>query len=148
MADIQFYHLNTPLERVLPKLLEKSYQGGFKTRVKMASEEKAEWMNGMLWTYNPDSFLPHGTSNDGDGANQPIYLTAANDNPNEANLMVVTDGSTAEMNDNVKRVLDIIDSADEQAVESARVRQQQYQAQGHAVSCVRQTATGWEKLSV
>jgi DNA polymerase-3 subunit chi len=146
MTDIQFYYLSAPLERVLPKLLEKSLAGGFRARVKFASEEKAENMNTLLWTYNPDAFLPHGTAKDGYGEQQPVYLTAADDNPNRADLIVITDGSKIEEDAGVKRVLDLVESADEAALGSADERQRAYAAQGHSVSCVRQTASGgWEK---
>lgn len=147
MTDIQFYHLtSTPLERALPKLLEKALQGGFRTLVLMESDDKVEAMNNQLWTYDPDSFLPHGTAMDGNGAAQPIFLTAKEEHPNHANLLVVTDGSELDFDANVKRVLDIFDGNDETATANARKRWKKYQGEGHQVSYIKQTATGsWEK---
>ena len=146
MTDIQFYHLFQSLERFLPKLLEKSLQGGFRTRVKLASSDQAEAMNGLLWTYSPDSFLPHGTAKDGYSEAQPIYLTAAHDDPNQADMVIVTDGTALEKDDVVKRLLDIVDGNDEQAVAQACARQQRYQEKGHNVTYVRQMPNGtWEK---
>lgn len=147
MTDVQFYHLtSTPLERVLPKLLEKSLQSGFKVLVKLATEEKAELLNTLLWTYNPDSFLAHGTAKDGNAALQPVYLTAAAENPNQASLFIVTDGSEIEAVPELKRVLDIVDANDETAVKDAERRMAQYRKEGLNVSCVRQTISGgWEK---
>ena len=147
MTDIQFYFLAMPLDRMLPKLLEKAFAGGMKTRVKFASEEKAELMNTLLWTYDPDSFLPHGTKKDGNGALQPIYLTASNDNPNAASLVIVTDGSEISADAPPQRAFDIVEAHDEAAMNAAQSRLGQYRQQGHAVSCVRQTPSGaWEKL--
>jgi DNA polymerase-3 subunit chi len=147
MTDIQFYHLtSTPLERALPKLLEKAVQGGFKALVLMESDAKAGAMSEQLWTYDPASFLPHGTSADGYGSEQPIYLTASEDNPNHADLLVVTDGSELEFDDTFKRVLDMFDGTDEEAVAKARGRWKKYQAAGHSVAYIKQTASGgWEK---
>jgi DNA polymerase-3 subunit chi len=149
MTDIQFYHLtSTPLERALPKLLEKSLQAGFKARVKLESEEKAEWMNGVLWTYHPDAFLPHGTRKDGYSEEQPIYLTEGDENPANADLLVVTDGTLAKAEPALKRVLDIFDGRDDAQVASARERWKQYQAQGLTVTYIRQNdAGGWEKAA-
>lgn len=149
MSDIQFYILNAPLERVLPKLLEKSLAGGFRALVKMASEEKAETMSTLLWTYNPDSFLPHGTAKDGYGEQQPIFLTAADENPNRADLVVITDGTEIEAESAIRRVLDLVEAGDAAGLSAAGARQRKYAAEGHSVSCVRQTPTGgWEKQPV
>lgn len=147
MTDIQFYHLtSTPLERALPKLLEKCLQGGFTTRIKLESDEKAEWMNTLLWIYNPDSFLPHGTAKDGYSEAQPIYLTAGDDNANNADLLIVTDGSTVKPEPELKRMLDVFDGNDEAATAGARERWKHYQDQGHPVVYIKQTPSGsWEK---
>jgi len=147
MTEIQFYHLtSSPLERALPKLLEKAVQGGFKVLVLMESEEKTEWMNNLLWTYDPASFLPHGTAKDGYETLQPVYLTAKDENPNFADLMVVTNNTAQDVKDNFRRMLDIFDGNDETATSRARARWKQYQSDGHNVSYIKQNAAGgWEK---
>jgi DNA polymerase-3 subunit chi len=147
MTEIQFYHLtSTPLERALPKLLEKALQGGFRTLVLMGSDEKAEAMNDQLWVYDAASFLPHGTAKDGSDEDQPIYLSTKAHNPNHADLLVVTDGSELEFDPTLKRVLDIFDGTDDAATANARKRWKKYQSEGHQVTYVKQTAAGsWEK---
>lgn len=78
MTTVQFYHLiTTPLERALPKLLEKAYGGGFKTLLVAESDERVEQLNQLLWTYDPNSFLPHGSVQDGDSEQQPILLATS-----------------------------------------------------------------------
>ena len=62
MTEILFYHLQRqPLERVLPPLLEKSLERGWRVVVQAASDERVEALDAHLWTYRDDSFLPHGT---------------------------------------------------------------------------------------
>ena len=62
MSRVDFYHLqNQRLEDVLPKLLEKAYGTGKKIVVKIGNEERVEFLNSLLWTYNDTSFLPHGS---------------------------------------------------------------------------------------
>ena len=69
MADIWFYHLmRQPLERVLPPLLEKSLERGWRAVVQTASEERLRALDDHLWTYSDESFLAHGTAGDGDPA--------------------------------------------------------------------------------
>ena len=96
MTKIDFYHLqNQTLENVLPKLLEKSYQLGKKILVKIGNEERIDFINNLLWTYDEESFLPHGSKKDGHAEMQPIWLTSEDKNPNNADFLFLTDGATA-----------------------------------------------------
>jgi DNA polymerase-3 subunit chi len=62
MTEVLFYHLqNQAAESVLPPLLERSLERGWKVVVQTASEERADAIDAHLWTYSDDSFLPHGT---------------------------------------------------------------------------------------
>ena len=68
MSRVDFYHLqNQRLEDVLPKLLEKAYATGNKIAVKIGNDERVDFLNALLWTYNDTSFLPHGSRKDGSG---------------------------------------------------------------------------------
>ena len=149
MADIQFYHLlSTSLERALPKLLEKALAGEFRVLVRVESEARGEQLNTELWTYNPNNFLPHGTAKDGFAEEQPIYITAGQENPNNANLLVITDGSKPESFNGFTRMLDIFDGANDDSVTKARARWSQYKNEGHNLTYIKQTsAGGWEKMA-
>ena len=66
MTEILFYHLHRqPLERVLPTLLERSLERGWRVVVQASSEERVEALDAHLWTFRDDSFLPHGTGGRG-----------------------------------------------------------------------------------
>ena len=85
MTEVLFYHLeHQPLERVLPSLVEKTLERGWRAVVQAGSEERVEALDMLLWTYREESFLPHGTRRDGNPAAQPVYLTTGEDNPNGA----------------------------------------------------------------
>ena len=89
MSEIRFYHLQrASLEDTLPVILERAYGRGDRILVMTGSSERAEALASHLWTYKPDSFLPHGTAKDGAAAEQPIYLTAEAENPNAAKLLM------------------------------------------------------------
>lgn len=142
-ADIRFYHLTaTPLERALPQLLEKALGAGFHAVVKVADEAALDALNTQLWTYNPNSFLPHGGEKDGHASAQPIYLTRAEENPNGAKLLAVTDGSTSSAPESYERVLDLFDGSDENAVQAARTRWKTYKDAGYALQYWQQTESG------
>ena len=85
MTDISFYHLTIrSLENVLPKLLEKTLEAGDRAVIFVSSEERVKELDDLLWTFDPKSWLPHGTSKDGYAAEQPVWITCENDNPNNA----------------------------------------------------------------
>ncbi|MCS5608435.1 MAG: DNA polymerase III subunit chi, partial [Alphaproteobacteria bacterium] len=93
MPEVGFYHLlHMPLERALPKLLEKALERGHRAIVLTGSKERAEDLNAALWTYEERSWLPHGSAGDGSPETQPIYLTAEEENPNGADILVAVDG--------------------------------------------------------
>ena len=147
MTEIFFYHLtSTSLDHALPKLLEKTMQGSFRVLVKVTSTEEAERLNSWLWSYNPESFLPHGTAKDGYSEQQPIFISPEEENPNGANLIIMTCGQFLSSTGDYSRVLDIFNGEDEAQVSAARERWKNYSAQGHALSYIRQNASGsWEK---
>lgn len=149
MTKIDFYHLqNQTLENVLPKLLEKSYQLGKKILVKIGNEERVDFINNLLWTYNEESFLPHGSKKDGHAEMQPIWLTSGDDNPNNAEFLFLTDGATADCEEIAKfeRVFNIFDGNSQTAVENARNLWKNLKQQSFDISYWKRAATGiWEK---
>ncbi|MGD9538188.1 MAG: DNA polymerase III subunit chi [Alphaproteobacteria bacterium] len=147
MTEIGFYHLrSTPLEKALPRLLEKAVEGGHRAVVMAGSAERVAWLDATLWSYDPASFLPHGTARDGHAERQPIYLTTREENPNGADLLVLIDGIEPTHLGGFTRCLDLFDGGDPAAVEAARGRWKARKAQGHAVTYHQQTDGGrWEK---
>ncbi|MGH7052935.1 MAG: DNA polymerase III subunit chi [Stellaceae bacterium] len=148
MAEIGFYHLTaTPLERVLPRLLERAAEGGYRILVRAASAERVEHLNAVLWTYDEASFLPHGSARDGNAAVQLIYLTEGEDNPNGASMLVLVDAGDGLAADlpRFARIADLFDGGDPAAVAAARGRWREARAAGHALTYWQQTPSGWER---
>ncbi len=133
MTEILFYHLqNQPLERVLPTLLEKSLERGWRMVVQAASDERIDALDAHLWTYRDDSFLPHGTYREAEAAAQPVVLTIHDSNPNAANVRFLVDGvglpaDVAEY----QRVVLLFDGTDDDAVAQARGHWSAAKAAGH-----------------
>lgn len=146
-TSIQFYHLlHTPLERALPKLLERVLSQGSRALVRTGSEAEAEKLCELLWTFDPAGFIPHGTKKDGRENEQPIFLTASHDNPNGADILILTDGSSAEDAASFTKVLDMFDGTDDAAVLSARGRWKSYKDLGVELTYYKQQPSGgWEK---
>lgn len=147
MTEIRFYHLQrTPLEGALPVLLEKTVERGWRAVVMARSKERVESLNGMLWTYRNEAFLPHGSSEDGNAALQPIWLTESDENPNNASVLFLTDGAVSENTAMFDLCCELFDDGDAETVDAARGRWSAYLKAGHHLTYWQQnTAGGWEK---
>jgi DNA polymerase III subunit chi len=145
MAEVGFYHLLTmTVDRALPKLLERAVAENQRIVVVAGSAERVDYLNGLLWTYDEASFLPHGGSRDGSAARQPIWLAAMDENPNGATWVMLIDGARADLT-RYQRCFDIFDGNDAVAVAAARQRWSEAKAAGHNLTYWQQTERGWEK---
>src|SRR6187399_2925865 len=76
MTETLFYHLERrALDDVLPGLVGKSLQRGWRAAIKTDSSERSDTLDTLLWTYDDQSFLPHAQQGDGDAAAQPVLIT-------------------------------------------------------------------------
>ena len=148
MTEILFYHLQgQKLEGVLPALLEKSIERGWKVIVQSASEERVEALDAHLWTYRDDSFMPHGTWREQDSAQQPVLLTITDSNPNAASVRFLIDGAPMPADaEAYARIVLLFDGEDEEAVAAARERWSDAKAKGFAATYWQPDANGrWVK---
>jgi DNA polymerase-3 subunit chi len=149
VTEVSFYHLQRmTLEEALPKLLERALERGMHAVVLARSKERVERLNEVLWTYDPGSFLPHGSADDGEAGRQAIYLTTEEENPNGARLLFLVDGGSPSFADSFDRVIDIFDGNDGEAVQAARERWKVARSAGHEVTYWKQSDAGrWEKAN-
>ncbi|HEV8025834.1 MAG TPA: DNA polymerase III subunit chi [Stellaceae bacterium] len=146
MTEVGFYHLrSTPLERALPRILERALTEGHRVVVMAGSAERVDHLDALLWTYDDASFLPHGTARDGSGDRQPVWLTTADENPNGATMLVLVDGACSARLDAYARCFDMFDGNDEAAVTAARERWREAKAAGHRLVYWEQSEGKWEK---
>jgi DNA polymerase III subunit chi len=136
VTEILFYQLKgqTP-EQVLPALLQKSLERGWRVVVQGSSEERIEALDAHLWTWRDDSFLPHGTWRDAEAAQQPILLTLNDDNPNGAVVRFLVEGATMPEDARAyQRVVLLFDGEDADALENARARWSEAKSAGFEVT--------------
>ncbi len=123
MGRIDFYHLTkNTLDEALPKLAFKAYETGKKIKIKVGTEQRVDFINSLLWTFDEESFLPHGTKKEGNAELQPIYLSPDDENPNKATLLFAVDGAniTPENTHNFERIFYIFDANNNQELQNAR----------------------------
>jgi DNA polymerase-3 subunit chi len=122
MPEVLFYHLqDMTLENVLPPLLEKSIERGWRVVVQSTSEERTDALDAHLWTYRDDSFLPHATWRVGDAPEQPIVLIAGEGNPNGAAVRFLVDNAALPADsDAYQRLVLVFNGEDSEALAAAR----------------------------
>lgn len=146
MADVLFYHLeNQPLERVIPVLLEKTLERGWRAVVETGSEERAVAIDNLLWTYREDSFLAHGRAGEATDPLQPVLITTDSGNANGANVRFFVDRAVPRSAEGYERIVYLFSGHDPDAVAEARTAWTVLR-EGNAVTYWQQDANGkWEK---
>lgn len=146
-VEVVFYHLmHKPLEAALPELLLKCIERDWNVVVQTGSPERCQALDAHLWTFSDESFLPHGTREDGFAEHQPIYLTAEQDNPNEADIRFMVDRAAPPPLGGYTRAIFMFDDRDQEAVAEARMRWKEAKAEGYQIAYWQQTQTGgWER---
>jgi len=148
MAEALFYHLESrPAEQVLPVLLARSMERGWRVVVQVGSPDRLQAIDSHLWTFSDEAFLPHGTAADGFVEEQPIYLTTGEENPNGATVRILVDRALppADLSAYARVVL-MFSGADEEALAEAREQWKILKAAGHEVTYWQQDRRGaWVK---
>ena len=152
MSEVLFYHAErASLEDVLPGLLERTRERGWKAVVRVGSDERAAALDAHLWTYKDESFLAHGLERDAHPGEQPILLTSRDGNANGAEVLFLADGAQPQDWAAVElaaltRIVLIFDGRDAAAVDAARAQWSGAKAAGHEVTYWQQSSAGkWEK---
>lgn len=146
MTEIRFYHLTrSTIDQALPDLLEKTQARGWRGVIRLKDEAAVDALNAHLWVYRKDSFLPHGAAKDGDAADQPLWLTAQEERPNNAEVLFQIDGAQVATLEDYTLVCDVFDGNDSESVAQARTRWAAYKKDGHTLTYWQQGEKGWTK---
>ena len=136
MTEVLFYQLKgQALEQVLPPLIQKSLERGWRVAVQASSDERIEALDAHLWTWRDDTFVPHGTWRDAEAAEQPVLLTVDEANANGAAVRFLIEG--ASMPGDVaayQRLVVLFDGEDPEALEEARARWSKAKEEGFEVT--------------
>lgn len=152
MTEIWFYHLQLRrLESVLPELLEKSLDRGWRVVVQAVSEERLDALDHLLWTFSEASFLAHGRARDGDAELQLIYLSTGIENPNRAAARFFVEGAEiagalADPGAGYERAITLFDGNSDDETLRAREQWKHLKGLGYSLAYWQQAETGkWER---
>jgi DNA polymerase-3 subunit chi len=120
-GEIWFYHLESAsVEETLPPLIEKCLDRGWRAHVLSPSAERLQALDSHLWTWKPNSWLPHHSPGAEDGHVAPIQLGDANGEPRAAEAVFLLDGASWGPLDGVSRIFVLFDGRDPDNVTHAR----------------------------
>lgn len=129
---VDFYHMvRSALDQVVPVLTERAAGNGKRILICTALPEMAAHLDSLLWTYRPDSWLPHGLAGGGFESEQPVLISTDGENLNKADIVMLTDGGSLREIQSFERCLTLFDGNDETAILSARELWKEVVAAGH-----------------
>lgn len=147
MADIRFYHMeHATLDTALPAITTKAWQSGKNVMICTPSKTECKRLNDLLWTFYPSAFIPHGGDGDKHADKNPVWVTAGNDNVNNAKILILTYGCTHDSVGDFDMVCEMLDGRVESQIASARARWKTYKDAGHDLTYWQQDDNGrWNK---
>jgi len=152
MTETLFYHLERRgLDDVLPGLVEKTRERGWRALIRTDSAERASAIDNLLWTYSDGSFLPHALEGEGEAARQPVLIAVEENNANNADVLFLVGGAAPSSWDDpslkaLTRIVLMFDGRDPEMLAVARTAWKDAKAAGHDVTYWKETAAGkWEK---
>jgi DNA polymerase III subunit chi len=126
-AEIWFYHLErTSVEETLPLLLERCVERSWRAIVRSTEPSRLDSVDTLLWTYKPESWLPHAksTGEEAEDQHQPILLVhpvvADSQVALNAQTLFLLDGADWQGVTGIARIFVIFDGRDEDALTQAR----------------------------
>ncbi len=153
MTDIIIYELvkTEPIQAV-PALVKKCLENQWKVVIQCASEEMRDDLNSLLWTFEKESFVPHGTESDGFTEKQPVFLTHKCENPNGAKVKMMLGMIEADEIDSISdfdRYMIIIDEKDPQILKARDEFCEQLVKTNHQAKYRKQNTNGeWSEREI
>ena len=143
-----FYHLQrTTLERAVGPLLEKCLERGWRVLAVSPDTTRRAALDEALWTYDDQSFLPHGQA-EAEGLapdQQPILISGATDNLNQAAVALLMDGVDMPADAEFERCMVMFDDGDHATRQKAREQFKAAKDAGLPARYFQQAGRGWKE---
>jgi len=146
-TEIRFYHLlHSTLENALPRLTLAAYKKGHRVLIKVPDASSCAHLNDALWSFSPESFLPHGPEEE-TPEHQPVLLSHSGENKNNADVLILTHDAQIDNMSDYALCCDIFDGGDASQLKMARERWKKWKADDAVkISYYQQSSNGaWEQ---
>ncbi|PHS69184.1 MAG: DNA polymerase III subunit chi [Methylophaga sp.] len=133
MTRISFYILKgteaASRQEFACRLAEKAYKLGHHVYIHTQSADESELINQALWSFRPDSFVPH-QIHQGDDQNEPVLIGHDAAPPRLMDLLINLNPSQPLFFSQFERLAELIDDREEIKIEG-RKRFQFYKERGY-----------------
>lgn len=134
MPRIDFYILpdqnRLSLQKFACRLADKAYQQGNRILIQTENAEESRVVDDMLWTFNDDSFLPHGLDDESATSEQPIVITHGNSQHENFQTMINLSSITPVDATKFDRIAEIVNQEAERK-QTGRKHYKVYKDQGY-----------------
>jgi DNA polymerase-3 subunit chi len=121
IVEVAFHHCaEVTASEALPRLLEQHLAAGRRVHVRVDDLRERRRLDEYLWTFDPDSFLPHAAMPCETAEDQPVLLAGGSEPLNGATVCVVLDPAHAPDPGTFPRVDMLFDEADPELLDAAR----------------------------
>ncbi len=134
MTRVDFYILTAAANhqgraRFACRLVEKAWQQGYRVFIHTCSGGEAQQIDDLLWTFRPESFVPHAIATDTGNADLPVLVGAGCEPALPLDLLVNLGDVVPTYYHRFDRLAEIVEPTEEQR-EIARSRYRHYREQG------------------
>ena len=112
MARVDFYILDTPspetLIRLACRLSEKVWKMGHRVYVATASAKATQRLDELLWSFRPDSFVPHGCYPEDSHKDFPILIGHNGATSSDGAVLINLTPSVPEFHERFARIVEFV----------------------------------------
>lgn len=134
VTQVDFYILTAAARqqgraRFACRLAEKAWQTGHRVFIHTPSGFEAQQVDDLLWTFRPESFVPHAIATNSGSQTLPVIVGTGGEPALAFDLLINLSDVVPTYFEHFPRLAEIVESSDEQR-ESARSRYRQYREHG------------------
>ncbi|CEG57948.1 DNA polymerase III subunit chi [Legionella fallonii] len=112
------------------RLLEKAYKRNHKVYVHCGSQNDAEFLDDLLWSFRDDSFIPHNLIGEGPEPPPPIQIGFGKEPRGFNDILLNLAPEIPAFHSKFKRVMELV-SNQETEKEQSRIHYKEYRAKGY-----------------
>lgn len=134
MTQIDFYlpKANAQLDRHLLacKLVDKAWAAGHRVLIYCETLAECQQLDGLLWSFRPESFIPHGLMHQVDPTCHPVLLSHHEDPDEEQDVLINLGNGLLPFFSRFQRLLEPLDHRPD-ILEKGRARFRYYRERGY-----------------
>jgi DNA polymerase-3 subunit chi len=110
--EINFYQIDEPAHKAMAPLLQKILEDKKKILIFSKNPVLLKQIDDGLWSFSKTKFLPHSTKADkNDPLKQPIFLIENEENPNQADFLIMLEQVSDEFSAQFTKIFYFFDDA-------------------------------------